>query len=392
MHCRCLILIAGSLVLGYGVDAFAQSRSANPASPQQRSSDVRTRRSTPPTTTRPNGAAERRPPSQSATQRRTGRTPTGAPSAARQRQATQRRGSGSPRLAQIPKRRPGGPPAGFPLSKEKQRRVDAILGYWEHHTGKIKTFECKFTRENWDFVFGTRKAPSTIDRGTIRFAAPDKGLMRVDDVWKFDPEAKKKAKQFNKQAVQFGEYWVCDGTAVYQFDSRTKKLTETELPPQMRGKAIGDGPLPFLFGARSDSMKQRYWIRELVPPKQVTGEYWLEAIPRRAVDAANFDKIQVQLTKPADAGKDQLRPKSMKVYMKQGYAVYHFADHSFNSPTHRLADFFRSFVKPKAPIGWKKVVEKWNEPSQPPTGPIADKTGKKPLPRITQSPRTEPRR
>ena len=278
------------------------------------------------------------------------------------------------------------------MSEEKQRRVDAILRYWEHHTGKIKTFECKFRRDNWDFVFGSKKAPASIDKGTIRFAAPDKGLMRVEEVHKFDPNAKVRAQQFKKQDVQFGEYWVCDGKAVYQFDARTKTLTETELPPQMRGKAIGDGPLPFLFGAKADSMKQRYWIRELVPPKQVTGEYWLEAIPRRAADAANFDKIQVHLTKPANGGKDQLRPKSMKVFMKQGHALYQFEEHAFNSATHRLAVFLRSFVKPKTPIGWKKVVEKWNEPGEPPKGPVAQRGGKKPLPRVSQSPQPQRRR
>ena len=38
--------------------------------------------------------------------------------------------------------------------------------------------------------------------------------------------------------------------------------------PEMQGQSIGDGPLPFLFGAKADTMKSRYWIREITPNRQ----------------------------------------------------------------------------------------------------------------------------
>ncbi len=257
--------------------------------------------------------------------------------------------------------RRAGPPEGFPLPPEQQQRVDAILRFWEHHTAQIKTFQCQFTRQTFNMVFGPKDAPRTVDRGTVRYAAPDKGLMRVDEVFAYNPQAKEEGERYQKQDVQFGEYWVCDGESIHQFDSRTKVLTETKLPPEMQGQAIGDGPLPFLFGAKAKSMKARYWIREITPTGNAGVEYWLEAIPKRAEDAANFDKLLVQLEKPKAQG-EQLVPKAMKVLNKQGYVIYSFSDHKANDARHRVAGFFRSFVRPSTPRGWTKVVEDWNQP------------------------------
>lgn len=268
----------------------------------------------------------------------------------------------TPRLAQLPTQPRVGMPPGFPLDADQQSRVDAILRYWEHHTSAIKTFQCKFVRQNFDFVFGPKDAAATVDRGTIRYAAPDKGLMKADEVFKFNPEAKGQNDQFVKQEVEFGEYWVCDGQSVFQFDSRTKVLTETVLPPDVQGTSIGDGPLPFLFGAKADQMKARYWIRELPNAAKSDGEYWLEATPKHPDDAANFNRLWVQLQK-SPTGNEQLMPKAMKVFNKQGHVIYHFSDYDANDPRHRLAGFFGSFVRPATPSGWKKVVENWEEPA-----------------------------
>jgi TIGR03009 family protein len=248
-------------------------------------------------------------------------------------------------------------PPGFPLDPAKQERVDQILKYWEHHTADIATFECKFVRRNFDFVFGSKETPRSIDYGTIRYKSPDKGLMRVDKVYNVNPQAADPKEQLVQQDVQFGEYWVCDGQSVYQFDARTKVLTESRLPTEMRGKAIAEGPLPFMFGAKADTMKGRYWIREVTPQDNPQGEYFLEATPKRQEDAANFDVLWVRLARSA---KGQLFPRAMRMYNKQGYVQYEFQDHSLNNPLHRLQAFMDSFVSPKTPSGWTKVLEDWS--------------------------------
>jgi TIGR03009 family protein len=83
------------------------------------------------------------------------------------------------------------------------------------------------------------------------------------------------------------------GQSVFSHDPASKQQTQTVLPPEMRGKAIADGPLPFLFGADAEQIKQRYWIRPLPMPPDVKGEYWLEAFPKRREDAANYSKVHV---------------------------------------------------------------------------------------------------
>ena len=154
----------------------------------------------------------------------------------------------------------------------------------------------------------------------------------------------------------------------------------------MQGQAIAEGPLPFLFGAKAETMKERYWIRELRPPAEIKDKYWLEAVPKRAADAANFVKLQVILAKPDSSG-ELLLPENIKVFNKQGYVMYRFSEHAPNNPTHRVAGFFKSFVRPKTPRGWTKVVENLNDPamavkSQPaPAEQGQPRVGTKPIPK-----------
>jgi TIGR03009 family protein len=258
------------------------------------------------------------------------------------------------RAAAVP---PVSMPEGFPLDPAQQARVDQILKFWEHHTSRIKTHECKFERKNYDFVFGNKETPTTIDDGTVRYKVPDKGLFRVDRTYELNPKATDPKQKYVQKDVQFGEYWVCDGESIYQFDARTKVLTETKLPPHMQGKAIAEGPLPFLFGAKAEEMKARYWIREVTPTNNPEGDFFLEAIPQRQEDAANFNMLWVRLK----VDKGQLFPHAIKVDKgAQGYVQYEFQDHSPNSPVHRVQGFLDSFVRPTKPPGWTKIVEDWD--------------------------------
>jgi hypothetical protein len=103
-------------------------------------------------------------------------------------------------------------------------------------------------------------------------------------------------------------------------------------------------------------MKDRYWIREVTPQDNPQGEYFLEATPKHQADAANFDLLWVRLA----ATKGQLFPRAMRMYNKQGYVQYEFQDHSLNNPLHRVQAFLDSFVRPRTPSGWTKVVEDWS--------------------------------
>ena len=77
-----------------------------------------------------------------------------------------------------PEQMPGAP---FMLTPQQQADVDWLLGRWEQHGAGVKTFDCEFTRFEYDGVFDAGDKPSFIDKGEIRYAAPDKGLFRVEE-------------------------------------------------------------------------------------------------------------------------------------------------------------------------------------------------------------------
>jgi TIGR03009 family protein len=141
---------------------------------------------------------------------------------------------------------------------------------------------------------------------------------------------------------------VCDGKAVYEYNHRSKQLVVTPIPEEMRGQSIVDGPLPFLFGAEATKLMERYWIRS----KQGSAEQiWLEAYPRRQVDAANYDYVEVMLARKT------MQPTAIQVHLPGGQQrhVYMFREPTING---KMEAWFGSlFSAPRTPLGWTRVVQ-----------------------------------
>ncbi|MCA9213098.1 MAG: hypothetical protein KDB27_08540 [Planctomycetales bacterium] len=289
-------------------------------------------------------------------------------------------------------------PLGFPLEVERQQRVDQILRFWEVETAKITTFKADYERREYDPVMGPVGKPNAIVRGHVRYYAPDRGLMQDKQIYNFDPGAGQGDKPFKLAEDQHGEDWVCTGTSIFLKQPENKLLIERQLPPDLQGKAISEGPLPFLFGAKAETMKRRFWIREVTPKDNPNGDYFLEAIPKNREDAANYERVVVVLDK-----KDHFLPKKMEVTIRTLQAkggagkpgktlrrvdVYVFKDRKVNDPTDRVKGFFATFVRPTLPKGWKTQVLDWN--MQPVNGPIAEQPASS---RQAQTrPKTDPRR
>jgi TIGR03009 family protein len=163
-----------------------------------------------------------------------------------------------------------------------------------------------------------------------------------------------------------GEHWVCNGASIYEFRHVEKQLRETKLPPEMQGKAISDGPLPFVFGAKAETLKKRYWMRIVTPPS-VQGQIWLEARPRFQADAANFSKVELMLQTA------NLMPAAIQIFKPGGQDrdVYQFdpATNIFD----RGLDLIRDFSKPATPFGYRYVLEdlQGQQPPGPATPPGA---------------------
>lgn len=280
-------------------------------------------------------------------------------------------------------------PSWFPLAANQQAWVDEVLLAWEKTSDEIVTFKCKMQRWEYDPAFGPKDptTPHTFGEGIVQYAKPDKGMFKVESLKKFVGAAKVGG---NPWVTEIGEQWVCDGRSIFEFDTRNQRLRQAILPKEMQGKAIADGPLPFLFGAKIATIKSRYWIGPAPnTPDGHEGEYWLEAVPRYSRDAANFQKVTIILDE-----KDFL-PKALDVYAPNynkktnpAHTAYAFESRETTSKKNNpLIDpeklkFWKSqFYEPKVPSGWKKVVEDMNEIPQGPRpvqGPAAPGTATRP--------------
>jgi len=263
----------------------------------------------------------------------------------------------SPAAAQSPA---AAPPVQQPpqLTPEQQAALDQLLAAWETRNAAVRTWSCTFHK--WEYnawspvdARGERQAFAE-SSGELKYAAPDKGLFRVKEVKQWNPETRR----LESRGGESGEHWVCNGESIYEFRHTDRQLRETKLPPEMRGKAISDGPLPFVFGARAETLKKRYWMRIITPPN-ATDQIWLEALPRFQADAANFSKVELILRSR------DLMPFAIQIFKPGGrdQDVYQF-DPNTNLIDKGL-DLFRDFAKPTTPFGYKYILE------EVPAGPQA---------------------
>jgi TIGR03009 family protein len=236
-----------------------------------------------------------------------------------------------------------------PLTPEQQAALDQLLAAWETRNAAVQTWSCAFHKweyNAWSPVDANGERQAFVESiGELKYAAPDKGLFRVKEVKQWNPETRR----LETRGSEAGEHWVCNGESIYEFRHPERQLRETKLPPDMRGMAISEGPLPFVFGAKAQTLKARYWMRIITPPN-VRDQIWLEALPRQQRDAANFSKVELILQR-------DLMPFAIQIYKPGGQDrdVYQF-DPRTNLIDKGL-DMFRDFAKPMTPFGYKYVLE-----------------------------------
>jgi TIGR03009 family protein len=276
-----------------------------------------------------------------------------------QRQAAAPQRNSNTKLSQFaPRPRQPQPTWGL-LSSEQNAELEVVLQAWEKRSSEIKTLECTFQCWQYDKVFGEQPQdgrpplPKRICRGVIRYAAPDRGHYHITE------EAKDARKTPPVFEARDGEHWVCDGNAVYEFNHEKQQLIERRLPEELKGKAISNSPLPFVFGTTANRMRQRYWMRLITPKAAIGREIWLQVEPIYADDRANYQRAMVILDEK------RMLPKAVSLEVPNGNRTnYVFDDDpSINNP---LKKFWGNFNVPRTPAGWKRVVEDPPAPGDPP--------------------------
>ncbi|HEY1786192.1 MAG TPA: TIGR03009 domain-containing protein, partial [Pirellulales bacterium] len=199
------------------------------------------------------------------------------------------RGAGAP---------PPAPTAPFQLTAREQEQLEKTLARWEEQNSKTKTFKCKFKRWEYDNELTDDQAKDhcrSVGAGEVKYKQPDHGSFEIKELTEFNGNDHK----YEKRGIADGlDHWVCDGTAIYEFVPADKKLKVHPLPKEMQGEAIADGPIPFIFGAKVDKMKQRYWIHDITPKEEISQRLWLEVFPKYQHDAVNFSSAILVLTAP----------------------------------------------------------------------------------------------
>jgi TIGR03009 family protein len=210
--------------------------------------------------------------------------------------------------------------------------------------------KCNFRIWEYDSVFGPANQPKKEGKGSIKYVRPDKGEYKVEG-----PD---------------GEHWFSNGKAIYEMNHSKKQLIERRLPPELQGKAISDGPLPFIFGVEAEKVKQRYFVR-IITPTEAKGQVWLEAYPKFRQDAANFQRIEIILTE------NDLLPFAVQLYLPNGKnrTVYRFNDISVNNPLDNILGFFNG--TPRTPFGYQHIVEEAPDVQTAPA--VSAPTGQRPM-------------
>jgi len=243
------------------------------------------------------------------------------------------------------------PPRAQPpqLTAEQQAALDQLLAAWETRNSAVRTWSCTFHK--WEYNAwspsdaGGERLAFAESTGELKYAAPDKGLFRVKETKQWSPEARR----YEVRGGDSGEHWVCNGESIYEFRHAERQLRETKLPADMRGTAISEGPLPFVFGSKAESLKKRYWMRIITPP-DVRDQIWLEALPKEQRDAANFSKVELILQR-------DLMPFAIQIYKPGGQDRDVFQFDPRTNLIDKGLDLIRDFAKPMTPFGYKYVLE-----------------------------------
>lgn len=264
--------------------------------------------------------------------------------------------SGPPRPGAVQPQRPQPVQPPFVLTPPQQAAVDSVLQAWQRESAHIKRFQCEFTRFEYDGLAREPEKPAHVDVGEIKYESPDKGMYHV------------KGEVIAGRVVEGPrtERWVSDGKSVFEYDYKKRQLTEHPLPEELQGKAIANGPMPFLFGAKADQLNARYWLRLIESPPDNQDQIWLQAIPKRREDAASYRVAEIILTGAA------MQPTALLLIDPNGKDKTSFSFSKIQVNNNNPLNFLHGNpFKGSTPLGWNKIV--MDQPAQqiggqPPAG------------------------
>jgi TIGR03009 family protein len=247
-----------------------------------------------------------------------------------------------------------------PLAEAELAQLQALLQNWQVQSQGTKTLESKFTRWHFDMFAAPAGVHATRADGVLKYAAPDKGLFRVDRLVFFAGMQEDKP-QYQEQPGQHGEHWVCNGTQLIEFDRGNEECRIQDLPAEMQGQQILNSPLPFVFNLDAQQIQQRYWVRQVQAPKP--GIVLVEAWPKRQDDRAQYKLVQIALDDKT------YMPQALIMYAPNfdpkkspKWDHYEFTEVKRNAIGAGFQKFLGNFIAEKPPATWKILRDKFVAP------------------------------
>lgn len=261
-----------------------------------------------------------------------------------------------------------------PITADAQKRLDYILSNWETSSQETKLLSCNFTRWHYDLGSAPAGVHATWAQGSIKYAAPDKGMFRVD-VLKAFHGMKENQPVYEADPKNVGEYWVSNGSELLEFDRVRKECKVRVIPTEMRGQKIFESPLPFVFNLKAVEIQQRYWVREVQPPAGKRDVFVIEAWPKHQQDRAQYRFVKIVISAST------FLPEALIMYAPNFdpttapvWDHYEFNSVSRNGVIANLQQFMDSFIKARPPSDWTVIRENFVAPPQqaatPPPNPV----------------------
>ena len=173
-----------------------------------------------------------------------------------------------------------------------------VLKEWADSSAKIKELRGTHVRYVFDEVFSTEKR----SKGNFYYVEPDKGRIDLEPL-KVGTSDKPRKAGFTVQPEN-PERWICDGYKIYLINDASKEYDVFDLPLELRGENIINGPLPFLFGMSPENAHRRFELKLL---KNTATDATILAMPRLKSDQANYKEARIILRK------DIYMPKAVRL-------------------------------------------------------------------------------
>ena len=219
-----------------------------------------------------------------------------------------------------------------------------ILEDWSRRSSGIRRLEGSIARWKYDLTFGVEY----IGEGRFYYEEPDKGRLDLSPrpvtpemlEAREQPGAKvhrKGGKPFELQSDQ-PEKWVCDGLRVISMDVEKKSAHVSQLPEELRGTNIMNGPLPFLFGLPPREAVRRFRLKLVQAPSAGNPYARLHAVPKQSNDAQAWKEADVILDTRTGL------PAHVQLIHPSGTfkEVYSFSNLKQNDKAGGVLEFFRN--------------------------------------------------